>query len=766
MEKDNGRAGNRRACPRDALSVVVLVYFGQHNWGKLLNISENGMAFEFDQLPPLGQPISLTLEMMGRSPTQPDRELPRNCIQAHGQVVWTKEFERVAGVQFLALAPDTQEQIRQWLSVGSSTTALVEGDSVQHGTISSTAPKDGTGTNNRRACSRDALSTVVLVYFGQHNWGKLLNISESGMAFEFDQLPPLGQPISFTLEAMGRLPTETDRELSRNCMQAHGQVVWAKEFERTAGVQFVDLAPDTQGQVTQWLSVEALPTTLMEGDKVHHSTEEANSFAPLPASLETTSQVTDDWHLWDPELREDDAEVLSEELEPGPQLDQEPLLETLPVVLAEGDNVQPSTREADSFRPPPPPTNVTSLVTDGTQPWDSELREDDAEVLPAAAPEPQLKKPPLETLPMVFAEGDNVQPSTREADSFRPPPPPSNVTSQVTDGTQPRDSELPESDPQELPGLESYEQQKRKAPPRLNARIVRVAFVGASGCLALLAVVAGVRTIRSWWRSTPAVLESIGNPSTDKAAPSGTGLRSATESTRIFQVEVVDANKRRPLLTFDDRAVTSATNKVANVPESPATSVKRRPPYEFKLAVPKAIRVATNASTDDSALAGAPAVPTALFAAPGKPLGAIPADVKPPSVAPVTPADGQARLSHPLSSVSPTHSPPGAPFNSENMASALGVSGSSDEVDGVKIIELMPNSPAATAGLAVGDIIRAIDGNVVKTEQSLAAELANRKAGSKVRVTFRHSAWLMNTTVTIRSGPTLNDSFGLLFPED
>src|SRR6266404_662546 len=697
MEKDNGRAGNRRACPRDALSVVVLVYFGQHNWGKLLNISENGMAFEFDQLPPLGQPISLTLETMGRSPTQPDRELPRNCIQAHGQVVWTKEFERVAGVQFLALAPDTQEQIRQWLSVGSSTTALVEGDSVQHGTISSTAPKDGTGTSNRRACSRDALSTVVLVYFGQHNWGKLLNISESGMAFEFDQLPPLGQPISFTLEAMGRLPTETDRELSRNCMQTHGQVVWAKEFERTAGVQFVDLAPDTQGQVTQWLSVEALPTTLMEGDKVHHSTEEANSFAPLPASLETTSQVTDDWHLWDPELREDDAEVLSEELEPGPQLDQEPLLETLPVVLAEGDNVQPSTREADSFRPPPPPSNVTS---------------------------------------------------------------------QVTDGTQPRDSELPEPDPQELPGLESYEQQKRKGPPRLNARIVRVAFVGASGCLALLAVVAGVRTIRSWWRSTPAVLESIGKPSTDKAAPSGTGLRSATESTRIFQVEVVDANKRRPLLTFDDRAVTSATNKVANVPESPATSVKRRPPYEFKLAVPKAIRVATNASTDDSALAGAPAVPTALFAAPGKPLGAIPADVKPPSVAPVTPADGQARLSHPLSSVSPTHSPPGAPFNSENMASALGVSGSSDEVDGVKIIELMPNSPAATAGLAVGDIIRAIDGNVVKTEQSLAAELANRKAGSKVRVTFRHSAWLMNTIVKIRRGPTLNDSFGLLFPEN
>src|ERR1700746_3215662 len=95
MEEDNGRASNRRACPREALSVVVLVYFGQHNWGKLLNLSESGMAFEFDQPPPLGQPINFTLEMMGR-PAQPDRELARDCIQAHGQVVWAKEFERAA----------------------------------------------------------------------------------------------------------------------------------------------------------------------------------------------------------------------------------------------------------------------------------------------------------------------------------------------------------------------------------------------------------------------------------------------------------------------------------------------------------------------------------------------------------------------------------------------------------------------------------------------------------------------------------------------
>jgi hypothetical protein len=660
-------------------------------------------------------------------------------------------------------SPDIQEQLRQWLSVEPSPGALVEPDEIQHETISSTTQKDDLGTSNRRARSREALSMVVLVYFGQHNWGKLLNLSESGMAFEFDQPPPLGQPINFTLEMMGR-PAQPDRELARDCIQAHGQVVWAKEFERAAGVQFLDISPDTQEQVTQWLSLET--STLMEGDKVHNSTEEVDSFAPPPPSPETTSRVPDDWHLWDPELREDDAEVPSEESEPEPQLDQEPLLETLPLVSAEGGKVHQGAEEVDSVAPPPIPQETASQVTDGPQPWDSDLPETNAEVLPAAAPEPQLKNPPLETLPVVLAEVSKVHQGTEEADSVGPPPTPQETTSQVADGPQPWDSELPEPDPQKLPRLESSQQQRRKGLPRLNARIVRIAFVGASGCLALLAVVAGVKMIRSRWRSTPAVTESIGKPSTGKPAPSGTGLRSATESTRIFQVEVVDANKRRPLLTFDDRAVTSATNKVANAPESLATSVKGRPPYEFKLAVPKGIRVATNASTDDSALAGASALPTALFAAPGKPLGGIPADVKPPSVAPVTPADGQVQLSHPLSSVSPTHSPSGAPLNSENMVSALGVLESSDGVDGVKIVKLMPNSPAATAGLAVGDIIRAIDGNVVTTEQSLAAELASRKAGSKVRVTFKHNAWLMNTTVTVRSGLTLNDSFGFLFPEN
>jgi hypothetical protein len=52
----------------------------------------------------------------------------------------------------------------------------------------------------------------------------------------------------------------------------------------------------------------------------------------------------------------------------------------------------------------------------------------------------------------------------------------------------------------------------------------------------------------------------------------------------------------------------------------------------------------------------------------------------------------------------------------------------------------------------------------VNTEQSLGAELANRNAGSKVRVTFMHVAWITNATITIGSPSTSDYSFGFLFP--
>src|SRR2546426_330524 len=54
---------------------------------------------------------------------------------------------------------------------------------------SPTIYKNESLNSERRSGSREPLKWVVLVYFGQDNWGKLVDLSESGMRFEFAQPP-------------------------------------------------------------------------------------------------------------------------------------------------------------------------------------------------------------------------------------------------------------------------------------------------------------------------------------------------------------------------------------------------------------------------------------------------------------------------------------------------------------------------------------------------------------------------------------------------
>src|SRR5712671_1485719 len=111
--------------------------------------------------------------------------------------------------------------------------------------MSLTSQKEQIETNNRRLCPRGTFRGAVLVFFGLGKWGRLINISEGGMAFEFYQLPPSGQPISFGLEAMGREPSEPSGKLATDSIHADGRVVWTRDFERCAGVQFVDISGGT-----------------------------------------------------------------------------------------------------------------------------------------------------------------------------------------------------------------------------------------------------------------------------------------------------------------------------------------------------------------------------------------------------------------------------------------------------------------------------------------------------------------------------------------
>jgi TonB family protein len=168
--------------------------------------------------------------------------------------------------------------------------------------MSLTTQKEQVETDNRRLYPRETIRGVVLVFFARGKWGRLINISEGGMAFEFYQLPPSGQMISFGLEAMGREPPEPSGKLATASIHADGQVVWTRDSERCAGVQFVDISGGTRQQIRQWLPMEASPGAAAEGKKVQRDAIETELPGRPQTFHETTSRGTDEGQLWNAEV--------------------------------------------------------------------------------------------------------------------------------------------------------------------------------------------------------------------------------------------------------------------------------------------------------------------------------------------------------------------------------------------------------------------------------------------------------------------------------
>ena len=135
--------------------------------------------------------------------------------------------------------------------------------------------------SERRARSREPLKWVVLTYFGADNWGKLIDLSETGMRFEFYQAPSKGERISFEFEAIGLSPASFGRETIKESFAAEGDVRWRRDFERIAGVQFANLAEDSRDQIRKWLSIEASADTIPANSSVKNE-----ALVSLPTPLE------------------------------------------------------------------------------------------------------------------------------------------------------------------------------------------------------------------------------------------------------------------------------------------------------------------------------------------------------------------------------------------------------------------------------------------------------------------------------------------------
>jgi len=166
---------------------------------------------------------------------------------------------------------------------------------------------------------------VVLVLFGEDNWGKLIDISENGMSFEFGQLPPLHQRINFTFEAMGPIPLPAGRKIFSGSFRVAGDVLWAREFERTAGVKFADLDEEHREQIRLWLSGDTSISAITPSDntKPEEQAPQPEPFGGLPSSSQTTGEANGGASELELEWAESSEEFVAESRPLAPDSDQE-----------------------------------------------------------------------------------------------------------------------------------------------------------------------------------------------------------------------------------------------------------------------------------------------------------------------------------------------------------------------------------------------------------------------------------------------------------
>src|SRR6266487_84374 len=176
-----------------------------------------------------------------------------------------------------------------------------------------TIHKNDSRGSERRSCLREPLKWVVLVFFGEDNWGKLIDMSESGMSIEFAHLPPLHQRIDFTFEAMGCMPLPAGGKIFSGSFKTAGKVVWVREFERTAGAKFVDLAEESREQIRRWLSADASigAVTRTDNAKLEKQAPQLEPFGELPLSSETPVKVNGDASATELEYADSSAELIA-----------------------------------------------------------------------------------------------------------------------------------------------------------------------------------------------------------------------------------------------------------------------------------------------------------------------------------------------------------------------------------------------------------------------------------------------------------------------
>lgn len=478
---------------------------------------------------------------------------------------------------------------------------------------SAAAHKHDWRTNERRSCSRESLSWIVLVFFGQNNWGKLVDLSEKGMCFQFEQTPPVKEPIEFTFEAMGCMSIPHEANAFGDSFQAAGRVVWTHEFERTAGVQFLNLPQRSRDQIRYWLTSSMGQGTAVAGQGA----------APIHDALNVghTAGLTEELKReWDSEWSLRTGQQASEPFAPReappalPKVPAEPIHEISELKMEELDSHLESLWQREStFSPEPPPrqsvfhrhpmqepgaqsTETTGFNTDSPQEFEQEFPAEDPDPLASDPqdfwrPEPEIAPQKLEN---PAADAEMVR-AVRAHD-------------RLGQGSL------------EIPPVLQQERPRSAVTLRPKPRKARAGYVAAVTCFGTLLVAAAVIGIatKSTGRAGAREVASVAPES-----PVGTNAedRSAVESTAPFLVEVLDMSSRRSVLWFTgdsrqdvsarevQRPALSAVSAISRDPveqRTPATA-KREALRDFTLAAPHPTQE-TSASAANSDALSAPLI--------------------------------------------------------------------------------------------------------------------------------------------------------------
>ncbi|MGA9886164.1 MAG: PilZ domain-containing protein, partial [Candidatus Acidiferrales bacterium] len=99
------RGGERRQRVRHSPSALTYVTLGENNGGIIANISETGMYVTAGQ--PLRENFFSRLSF----------KIPQTggAIETQGEVVWTSESKKEAGVRFVELREESRDLIRKWV---------------------------------------------------------------------------------------------------------------------------------------------------------------------------------------------------------------------------------------------------------------------------------------------------------------------------------------------------------------------------------------------------------------------------------------------------------------------------------------------------------------------------------------------------------------------------------------------------------------------------------------------------------------------------